>query len=416
MISAAPLVAALAVASVAAGLDLDVTDATSIKSAAATIAEGLYVYHNPSSTAGQFNQPQPWYWWLSGNGWNGLLDYTIYTGDTTYQDDLLSALAENVGENYDFAPAAQSGWEANDDQVYWAYNALTALEYNFTALPCVAASGSATDCANSWLALSVNVFDDFVTRWAADAGTCGGGLKWQYDPTASGYYYKNAVTNGGFFQTAARLARYTGNATYASWAAEIWDWSVGVGLVTSDYAVLDGAGDEDGANCSTFSTQQWSYNLATYLHGAANMYAYAANGSDEQADWESRVQALVTTAAGTFSSPFANATGVLYEPDCELTASCSTDQTAFKSSLARWMAKAAVLVPSVSANVTTVLQASAEGAAAACSGYGNSTCGFKWYVGGFDGSAMDFGTELSALEAVQSLLASSAPALAVVSS
>jgi len=130
--------AGLAVASLVAGLDLDVTNDDSIKEAVAEITQGLFIYHNAASTEGEFNQVQPWYWWLSGNGWEALLNYMTYTNDTTYQADFLTAMsdANNMGPSFDFVAAAQAGWEANDDQVYWVYNALTAMEYGFEALPC----------------------------------------------------------------------------------------------------------------------------------------------------------------------------------------------------------------------------------------------------------------------------------------
>ncbi|KAK6084670.1 glycosyl hydrolase family 76 [Seiridium cupressi] len=404
------LIASLSAITFATALNLAVSNETSIKQAAAQIAKGLYLYHNPNSTAGDFDQPQPWFWWLSGNGWTGLLDYTVYTNDTTYQADLLSAVAKNIGENRDFVPASQYGWEANDDQAYWVYIALTALEYNFEPLPC---DGNATDgtCLNSWLALSTNAFNLFASRWEADAATCNGGLKWQYRSDVAGYYYKNSVTNGGFFQTAARLARYSGNQTFADWATKIWDWSTGVGLVNPEYHVYDGAGDQDGANCTGFDQTQWSYNIATYLHGAAHMYAYSEEG-DAKTLWESRVQALVATAKSTFFGPTTDAPNVMYEQQCELAKACTTDQTSFKSSLARWLGKTAVLVPSVNETIFELLEASATGAASSCSGYTNSTCGSQWYTGSFNNQS-DFGVELSALEIVQSLLVKNAPAFAV---
>lgn len=96
-------------------IDLDTTSSTSISSVSQTIASSLFAtYHNASSTAGDFVQPQPWFWWLSGSAWTTFMDYTVFTADTTYKADLLAALAESVGANNDFVPAAQSGWEAND--------------------------------------------------------------------------------------------------------------------------------------------------------------------------------------------------------------------------------------------------------------------------------------------------------------
>lgn len=206
---------------------------------------------------------------------------------------------------------------------------------------------------------------------------------------------------------AARLARYTGNETYADWATRIWNWSAGVGLVGTDYHVFDGTGDADGSNCSTINHNEWSYNIASYMHGAAHMYAYTGS-----AIWEQIVQGLVRTAKNTFFTPFDNATNVMYERICEKTASCSTDQTSFKSSLGRWMGKTAVLVPSVRGTIEELLTASAAAAGASCSGLGNSTCGMQWFTGTYDGQS-DFGTALSALEVIQSLLVFDAPAMAV---
>ncbi|KAK3113878.1 hypothetical protein LTR53_008395 [Teratosphaeriaceae sp. CCFEE 6253] len=387
-------------------LTLDASNQTSIRQAAATISGGLYAYHDPNATTGQFTQPEPWFWWLSGAGWTALIDYTVYTNDTSYTSDIHSALSQNLGANYDFAPAEQSGWEANDDQVYWVYSALTAMEYDFPPLPCkVAANNTIGKCTNSWYAVAAHAFDDFVLRWEIDSETCGGGLKWQYDPKAKGWNYKNAVTNGGFFQTAARLARYSGNQTYADWATKVWNWSVTTGLVGADYHVFDGMGDADEANCTSVDHDEWSYNIASYLHGAAHMYAFTNDST-----WETVVRGLVTTANSTFFTPSANATGVMYEQMCEKRALCSTDQSSFKGSLANWLGKTAALVPSVVQDVTALLVSSARGAAASCSGT-NGTCGTRWYVGGYDGQT-GFGQELSALDAVLSLLAASAPELA----
>ena len=56
------------------------------------------------------------------------------------------------------------------------------------------------------------------------------------------------MSNGGFFQLAARLWRFTGNVTYYEWAEKVWDWSTDLGFINEDYAVFDGAGE--GSNCT----------------------------------------------------------------------------------------------------------------------------------------------------------------------
>ncbi|KAJ3579734.1 hypothetical protein NPX13_g836 [Xylaria arbuscula] len=380
--------AAVAFAHTGLALELNAANAASIKTAASQVAKGLYVFHNEAATTGQFNQPQPWFWWLSGSGWTGLMDYTVYTKDTTYKADLLSALAKNVGPNFDFVPPEQSGWEANDDQAYWVYNALTAMEYGFDTLP----------DSPSWDVIATNAFNLFAERWNADSDTCNGGLKWQYDPEANGWTYKNAVTNGAMFQTAARLARYTGNQTFADWATKIWDWSRGVGIVSDDYHVYDGTSDDKGANCTEVNHDEWSYNIASYLHGAAHMFNFT-----EDVVWEEHVHGFVNTTASTFFK-----SGIMFEQKCEPSKVCTTDQTSFKASLSRWMGKTAVLVPSANDSIMGMLEKSAAGAAQSCVGNSNSTCGVSWTGSGFDGQS-DFGVELSALETIQSLLVFEAP-------
>lgn len=94
----------------------------------------------------------------------------------------------------------------------------------------------------------------------------------------------------------------------------------------------------------------------------------------------------------------------MYEAACEPYNTCNNDQYSFKAYLARWMAKAAVVYPSIKDNVRKYLSASAAAAAQSCTGGDDKqTCGQKWYVGGYDG-VYGVGQELSAMETVQSLL------------
>lgn len=79
------------------------------------------------------------------------MDYTVFTNDTNHTAAILDALSDNVGDNYDFVPYSQQNWEANDDQVYWLYSALTGMEYNFTALPCVGEGTGANGTVNTLL-------------------------------------------------------------------------------------------------------------------------------------------------------------------------------------------------------------------------------------------------------------------------
>jgi mannan endo-1,6-alpha-mannosidase len=72
----------------------------------------------------------------------------------------------------------------------------------------------------------------------------------------------------------ARLARYTGNTTYADWAEKTWDWEIAVGYIDDEYNIFDGAHVEH--NCTDINKAQFSYNNAVYLLGAAYMYNYVS--------------------------------------------------------------------------------------------------------------------------------------------
>ena len=101
-----------------------------------------------------------------------------------------------------------------DDQVFWAFSAMDAAEAGFPNPP---------SDQPQWLALGQAGFNFQVTLW--DTSTCGGGFRWQVYSFDIGYNLKNTISNGGFFQLAARLARYTKNATYSDWADKVNDSS-----------------------------------------------------------------------------------------------------------------------------------------------------------------------------------------------
>lgn len=128
-----------------------------------------------------------------------------------------------------------------------------------------------------WLALAQAVFNTQAVQYDVGPLTCGGGLRWQIFSFNAGYHYKNAISNGVFFNNGARLARYTTNVTYADWATKVFDWMENVGLMDADYAVYDGT--DENINCSSIDHDRWSYNVGIYLHGAANMYNYVSSHS-----------------------------------------------------------------------------------------------------------------------------------------
>ncbi|KUI73836.1 Mannan endo-1,6-alpha-mannosidase DCW1 [Cytospora mali] len=378
----------------ALAVDIDWTSDDSIRDGAATIAYGLMKYYTGNNTgdvAG--NLPDPYYWWEAGAMFGTMVDYWAYTGDNTYVNETYQALQHQVGDDKDFMPTNQTKSIGNDDQGFWALAAMTAAEMNF-----LNPNDTGTDGVQ-WLALAQAVFNEYAARW--DEQDCGGGLRWQIFTFNNGYTYKNTISNGCFFNIGARLARYTGNQTYADWATKIYDWMEGVGFITDTWDIYDGAGYASGANCTGIDKVQWTYNAGIWLHGSAVMYNY----TNASTTWETRVSGILNHTASYF---FQNS--VMYEPACEPESSCTTDSKSFKAYLARWLAGTVQMADYTYSIIQPLMAASAAGAAQQCSGTATVADGYKGPVGTscgmhwVDGAAWDgsngVGQQMAALSAV----------------
>ena len=144
--------------------------------------------------------------------------------------------------------------------MFWGLSAMTAAEWKLPDRK-----------PYSWLGLGQGTYNTQRDAW--DTSTCGGGLHWQLWSFENGYDLKNAVSNGGFFQLAARLYRYTNNTDYLDWARKSWEWSCTVPLVNNKtWIVSDSTSTND--DCSTGDTaSQWSYNYGIYMTGCAYIYS-----------------------------------------------------------------------------------------------------------------------------------------------
>jgi len=203
--------------------------------------------------------PGPYYWWEAGAMFGSLIDYWYYTGDPTYNELVKEALLFQVGPDNNFMPQNQSKSLGNDDQGFWGMAAMSAAELKFPNPPAE---------SPQWLALAQAVFNSQAMRW--DKTTCNGGLRWQIFTFNVGYNYKNSISNGCFFNLAARLGAYTHNSSYLDWANKAWDWTSGVQFIGNQYYVFDGATDL--TNCTPVNAAQWTYNAGIYLLGAAVMF------------------------------------------------------------------------------------------------------------------------------------------------
>ncbi|EPY49941.1 mannan endo-1,6-alpha-mannosidase [Schizosaccharomyces cryophilus OY26] len=366
------------------GFMLDPNDTSSVDEAAGVVADGLlnyYAGYKKGGTIGMFLPPA--YWWEAGAAWNGLLNRYLSTGNSTYNDLVKTSMLYQVGENSDYMPSNFSTSEGNDDQAFWGLAAISAAEANFS-------NPNADE--PQWLELAQSVFNQQVNRW--DGSKCDGGIRWQITEFNSGFDYKNSVTNGAFFQLAARLARFTGNDTYTQWAEKVYNWSIKVGFVHEDYTVFDGTSTKD--NCSSIETTEWTYNSGLYMAGAAFLYNHTGSSI-----WRTRTEGFVNKAIDSF---FHN--DVLYEPVCELNGSCNYDQTSFKGFLARFMVYTAQMASYMLPKIEPLLYKTAIAAAkACCGGHDGVTCGFQWwwFNDTWDG-LYGLGEQLSALEAIQAPL------------
>ncbi|KAL3481348.1 glycoside hydrolase [Aspergillus californicus] len=366
-------------------IDLQLDDPSSVRKACHDIAKSMlshYTGYRHGDTPGSV--PDPYSWWEGGAMFTAMVEYWFYTGDTRWNNITTQALVWQAGDSGTFMPANQSRTEGNDDQSFWAFAAMSAAERNFPS-----PHGSP-----DWLAMAQAVFNTQAWRW--DPKTCGGGLRWQIFTWNAGYTYKNTISNGCFFNLAARLARYTGNQTYADWATKVWDWTRSVGYMTEDYIFYDGADLQQ--NCTMLDQARWTYNAGVYLLGAAAMYNFT-NGSPV---WRARTEGIINSANIFFAN---DPQDVMFEQECEPTSNCKLDQRSFKAYLARWMAMSTQMAPFTYNLIMPKLRASASAAAQACFTQSNETiCSLKWTQQAYDGSGRDIGVQMAALEVIQSTL------------
>ena len=314
-----------------------------------------------------------------------MVRYSALTGDSQFDDVIANALWAQSSEYLNFMPPNQTLTLGNSDQGAWAIAAMTAAETGFKKPE-----------DGEWVDLVKNVFDNLVARW--DETACGGGLRWQIFSFNDGYDYKDSTSTGAFFLLSARLAQFTGNATYSEWADKSFKWLQDIKFLSEEYAVYDGADLDTG--CGSINHIQWSYPFGLLTEGAAVMY----NLTNGKESWKSAVQGFADHL-----EVFQINSTVIYEPACDKSKKCNVDQRAFKGLLARSIGLAAVAAPFAADTFNGVLEISAKGASANCAKVGETwMCATEWYPAeskaGPNNRGADLGNLFSALEAVQGLL------------
>ncbi|KAH7322502.1 glycoside hydrolase [Stachybotrys elegans] len=362
--SSATLVALGLLNNMASAIPLDVEDEDSVKDAAATVAFDMMSYYTGNRTGDTPGfLPDPYYWWLAGAMFGTMVDYRQLTGDRSYDDPVRQALMHQMGETNDYNHQNVTSQMGNDDQGFWAMSAMLAAETLFPDPP---------EDHTQYVPAVQAVFNEYVMRWEDEGDLCDGGLRWQVYSTGEGWDYKNTISNGCFFNVAARLGRYTANDTYLEWAERVWDWVEGRDLINENYEIRDGTHiDFDTMTCPGMDRNQWSYNAGIFLHGAAVMY-----NSTGESIWRERVEGILDNIEEEFFRD-----GIAFEPICEPL--CNRDQLSFKGYLLRWMAWTTQLVPGTYDRIHPVLIRQAEAAAATCIGTADrgipgTACGFSW--------------------------------------
>ncbi|ORY57737.1 glycoside hydrolase family 76 protein [Pseudomassariella vexata] len=372
-----------------AALTVNLDDEASIKAAAALVAEDLLTFYHgdePGQVPGILPGPPPdgdYYWWIGGAMWGALLDYRHYTGDKDYDKLITDAILFQTGPDEDFMPPNWTASMGNDDQGFWALTAMLAAETAYT--------DPEPDQAQ-WLSLAQAVFNEQTHEdRRVPSGRCKGGLRWQVYPSNNGYKYINTIANGCYFNIGARLARYTGNDTYAELASNTWDILTNLGYVDEDWNVYDGAHLPD---CTDVNKAQFSYNAALLLQGCAFMY----NHTDGAAEWEERINGLLNRTLEFFFPE-----GIAVERACE-PGNCNTDMTSYKGYMHRWLASTSQLAPFTVDRIMPVLKTSTAAAVKQCTGGDNGRfCGFHWDTGVFD-NIVGAGQQMNVLGALSSLL------------
>ena len=159
-----------------------------IKKTASILAWDMLQYYKGNLTGGTpgiLPGPPPagdYYWWEGGAMWGTLIDYWHWTGDETYNDEIMQSLQFQVGENKDYMPKNYTLSLGNDDQAFWGFTVLTAAEDGFPDPP---------SDKPQWLPLAQAVFYTQAAPERHD-DTCGGGMRWQIPITNTGYNYKNS--------------------------------------------------------------------------------------------------------------------------------------------------------------------------------------------------------------------------------
>ncbi|KAL8282922.1 hypothetical protein RB600_006090 [Gaeumannomyces tritici] len=333
----------------------------------------LYEGNRSGHTPGKLSELDPMddgpYWWWHGAVFlSAYVDYWARTGDATYAKVVAEGLLAQKGEGADYYPSEQRALMSNHHQCSWAVAAMLAAE-----------SEMASPAKPDWLRLAQNAFDmqaarfEFEEKPLGENYNCGGGLRSDIDSRAISFYRKDTLANTCFMNLGARLAKFTGNETYAKYSERAWNWMWNIEYIDHQtYAVYYGAAMNH--NCTGMAKQRYSGSASWLTEGAAFMYNFT-KGSPI---WKERTEKLTSATLSHFFP-----SDVAVETTCEILreggASCYGDLTAYKGQLVRSMATTARVAPFTAGDALPRLKKSAAAAVSQCTGGSTGRrCGFGW--------------------------------------
>lgn len=240
-----------------------------IKKSAATLAYDMSAFYSGNKSGnvvGILPGPPPngdYYWYVAGAMFGTFIDYWHLTGDDSYSQMVMDGMMAQVGEDQDYQPKNWTLSLGNDDQAHWAMAALSAAETKFPNPP---------KDKPQWIDLAHKVWERQHDRLDDE---CGGGLHWQVFRANKGFDYKNVISNACFMNIGGRLARYTGNETFANVAEQTWQWMWDLEYIDhNDWKVYDGG--HTGEQCKVVEKTTFSTNGAVLIEAIAYLYNFVS--------------------------------------------------------------------------------------------------------------------------------------------
>ncbi|PVI00707.1 glycoside hydrolase family 76 protein [Periconia macrospinosa] len=259
-------------------------------------------------------------------------------------------------------------------QSAWGLAVLTAVEIGLTEPK-----------DQKWIDLTMGVFNALARRWTSEESICRGGLlagpgslQQEKNPSNADLLGKSAFSNANFFLLSARLALYSGDQTFVTWAEKIWEW-IEMQLVekkdwTVDDAEIHFTEDHSAGECSKKDSAWFRgyRDRALLIEGLSVMYNVTSNSSDSK--WSAPLASFINATCSDnsecrpSSSSFENTTTDYIIRGCEsgATGQCPFDNRSIKGPWIRALSRAAYLAPSLTEKIHKIVGASAAGAASKC--------------------------------------------------